>query len=247
VSRSPYRESEAEGAGGFQTTQWTLVLRAGRREDRDAEAALATLCQRYWYPLYAYVRRCVADVNEAQDLTQEFFLRLLEKDFLGDVDRRRGKFRWFLLSAMKHFLANEWRRARARKRGGGRSRVPLDLSTAETRYCTEPADLLTPERLYDRQWALALLDQALGRLQAEYAARGKSRVFDELKDSLAGEGRAYAELAGSLDMSEAAVKMAVHRLRRRYGELLREAVAHIVADPEDIEGELHELFAALRS
>ena len=238
--------NERDG-GGFQTTHWSLVLRAAGRAEPGADSALETLCTRYWYPLYAYVRRRVADANEAQDLTQEFFSRLLEKEYLAVADPQRGKFRCFLLSSLKHFLANEWRHARARKRGGGRSFVSVDFAQGENRYCSEPADCLTPERLYDRQWALALLDQTLGRLRAEYAARGKSPVFDQLKDSLTGQGRPYAELAASLGISEAAVKMASHRLRRRYGELLKEAVTHTVAGPKDIDGELQELLAALRN
>jgi RNA polymerase sigma-70 factor (ECF subfamily) len=243
------RDPVSAGHDSFATTHWSLVLAAGRRGSPQSEAALAALCQDYWFPLYAYVRRVGHSSHDAQDLTQQFFALLLEKDFLGDADRRRGKFRWFLLSAMKHFLAKEWRRSRARKRGGGRSPISLDFSAGESQYCVEPADCLTAERLYERQWALTLLDQALGRLEGEYAARGKSRVFDELRDSLTGEsgGRPYAELAVSLGISEAAVKMAVHRLRRRYGELLKEAVAHTVAGPEDIDGELRELLAALRN
>ena len=238
-----------DDAGGFQTTHWSLVLRAGHREERDADTALAALCERYWYPLYVYVRRQVADVNEAQDLTQEFFALLLEKNFVGDADRQRGKFRWFLLSAMKHFLAKQWRRSRAQKRGSGRGLISLNFSAGEHRYLIEPADSLTAERLYERQWALVLLDEALRRLQAEFAARGKLLVFEELKDSLTGEGEGqpYAELAVSLGISEAAVKMAVHRLRRRYAELLKEAVSHTVACREDIDGELQELLAALRN
>jgi RNA polymerase sigma-70 factor (ECF subfamily) len=242
------RDPGSVGPDSFATTHWSLVLAAGRRGSPHAEAALAKLCQDYWFPLYAYVRRVGHSSHDAQDLTQEFFARLLEQDFLGSADRERGKFRWFLLAAMKHFLANQRRRARAKKRGGGRCTISLDFTAGEHQYGSEPADCLTAERLYDRQWALALLDQALRRLQEEYAARGKSQVFDELKDCLTGdsEARPYAELAASLGVSEAAVKMAVHRLRRRYGELLKEAVTHTVADPEDIDGELRELLAALR-
>jgi DNA-directed RNA polymerase specialized sigma24 family protein len=243
------RRSISAGADSFATTHWSLVLAAGRRGSPQSEAALATLCRDYWFPLYAYVRRTGQSANDAQDLTQAFFARLLEKNFLGDADRRRGKFRWFLLSAMKHFLANEWRRTRVRKRGGGRSLFSLDFSAGENRYGSEPADCLTAERLYDRQWALTLLDQALGRLGLEYADRGKSQVFAELKESLTGdsETRPYAESAATLGTSEAAVKMAVHRLRRRYGELLKEAVSQTVARPEDVVGELEELLTALRT
>jgi RNA polymerase sigma factor (sigma-70 family) len=248
VTQEP-KGSIIDAMDSFETTHWSLVLRAGNRMDQDADSALAALCERYWYPLYAYVRRVGHSSHDAQDLTQEFFAVLMEKNFLGSADPQRGKFRWFLLSAMKHFLSKEWRRGRAQKRGGGASPVSLSFSAGEDRYCSEPADCLTAERLYERQWALTLLDQALGRLEEEYATRGKSRLFDELRDSLTRESgsRPYAELAESLGISEAAVKMAVHRLRLRYGELLKGAVAETVAGPEDIDGELQELLAALRS
>ena len=192
------------------------------------------------------MRRRGYEVHEAEDLTQEFFARLLAKNYLADVDRTKGKFRSFLLTSLKHFLANEWDRARAAKRGGGRPVLSLDTQTAETRYRSEPADELTPEKLLDRQWALALLDQVLGRLQAESVADGKGALFEQLKLFLTeGKGTtSYASVATRLETTEGAVKVAVHRLRRRYRELLREEISHTVATPAEIEEEIRHLFAA---
>lgn len=201
------------------------------------------LCGTYWYPLYAYVRRCGYDSHEAEDLTQEFFARLLAKNYLADVDRAKGKFRSFLLASLKHFLANEWDRAQAKKRGGGHTIISLD---AETRYRQEPMDELSADKLLDRQWAIALLDQVLARLGAEYADAGKSEVFEQLKNSLTGnrDSIPYAAIAAKLDTTEGAVKVAVHRLRQRYRKLLREEIAHTVASPAEIDEEIRHLFAA---
>jgi RNA polymerase sigma factor (sigma-70 family) len=234
-------------ADEFRTTHWSLVLDAGNRAGREAGAALAELCGRYWYPLYAYVRRRVKDVGEAQDLTQEFFARLLEKNVLAAASQERGRFRSFLLSALKNFLANEWDKAKAQKRGGGRQVLPLALDTAESRLNLEPAHDLTPEKLYDRQWAMTLLELVVERLQTELAAEGKARQFNLLKQALAGGRGAidYAAAARELDLSEEAVRQTAHRLRRRYRELLREELAQTVADPADVDDEIRSLFTTL--
>jgi RNA polymerase sigma-70 factor (ECF subfamily) len=230
----------------FHTTHWSLVLAAGREGTPRSAEALAELCGKYWPPVYAYVRRRVADVHEAQDLTQEFFARLLEKQALGKADPQRGRFRAFLLTAVKNFLANERDRADAQKRGGGRAVLPFDFAATDSRLSAEPADTMTPERLFDRQWAVLLLETALARLRAEYDEAGKGTLFERLKGGLSGEaGLPLAEIARALDMTEAAVKSAAHRLRKRYRELLRGEVSETMADGEDIDDEIHGLFAAL--
>lgn len=243
------QETRSGGGRSFAATRWTVVLTAGRGSSPQAGRALEELCRTYWYPLYAYVRGRGHSPHEAEDLTQEFFARLLAKDYLADVDREKGKFRSFLLASLKHFLANEWDRARAAKRGGGRPHLSLDTQMAETRYRSEPANDLIPEKLLDRQWALALLDQVLARLQAEFVADGKKKQFDELKLLLTeGKGAtSYAEVAARLGTTEGAAKVAVHRLRRRYRELLREEISHTVAAPAEIEEEIRHLFAAFAS
>jgi len=201
----------------------------------------------YWYPLYAYVRRKGYPVPEAQDLTQEFFARLLARNYFRALDRRNGKFRSFLLACLEHFLAKQWVRAHAQKRGGGLAVLSLDEEGAEERYSAERADLLTPERLYERRWALALLERALARLGEESNGAGKQALFEHLRPYLSGADSAisYGELASQLGTSEGALKVASHRLRRRYGELVREEVAHTVASPGEIDEELQNLFAAL--
>jgi RNA polymerase sigma-70 factor (ECF subfamily) len=231
----------------FRTTHWSLVIDAGQRGDKSAEAALAELCQRYWYPLYAYVRRRVGNVSEAQDLTQEFFARLLEKNVLAGASQERGRFRSFLLAAMKNFLANEWDKAKAAKRGGGRRVLPLIFDTAESRLSLEPAHDLTPERLYERQWALTLLELVVDRLESEFAAAGKQAQFAALRPAIAGSQVAidYAAAGVQLNMTEDAVRQAAHRLRRRYRELLREELAQTVADPADVDDEIRALFETL--
>lgn len=239
--------ANADDAGGFQTTHWSLVLRAGHREDRDADAAMAALCQRYWFPLYSYVRWRVADVHEAQDLTQEFFARLLEKEYLAVADPQRGKFRCFLLASLKHFLANEWNRAHAQKRGGHARHLSLDLGSGESRLNLEPAHALTPERLFERQWVLTLLDLVMTRLQEEYQTQGKAPQFERLKDVLTGDGERlpYSALAVALGMSEDAARQAASRMRKRYRELLREEVAQTLAEPGNVDDEIRSLFEVL--
>ena len=225
------------------------MLGAGRPCSQEAGAALAELCQRYWYPLYAYVRRRVGDVSEAQDLTQEFFARLLEKNTLAAASRERGRFRAFLLGAMKNFLANEWDKAKALKRGGGRPPISLALDTAESKLTLEPAHELTPEKLYERQWALTLLELVVERIEAEYSAAGKARQFTLLKPALTGNRAAidYAAAAAALEMSEDAVRQAAHRLRRRFREILREELLQTVADPAEVDDEIRSLFTTLGS
>ena len=234
-------------AGCFVTTHWSVVLTAGRSDTTRARAALEQLCRNYWQPLYAYVRRTGHSREEAEDLTQAFFARLLAQNTVARADPARGRFRSFLLASLKHFLANEWEKARAQKRGGGAQLIPLAFDTAETRCAQPAAPGDSPDRAYDRQWALALLDVVLGRVRQEYTDSGRDEIFVGLKDTLSG-GRSeipYRELAAQLGMSEGAVKVAAHRLRHRYRELLREEIANTVAGPEEVEEELRQLFAAL--
>jgi RNA polymerase sigma factor (sigma-70 family) len=236
----------AAGSGRFATTRWSLVLAAGRRSSPEGERALADLCRRYWYPLYVYVRRRVHDVEEARDLTQEFFAGLLERQTLARADPKRGRFRTFLLTSLQHFLINEWQKARAQKRGGGRRALALDFDAKDSQAAFEPAHDWTAERVYERQWALTLLDQVLGRLRQEYADADKARLFEQLKPFLAGETQTtrYAGVAQALKLSEGAVRVAAHRLRKRYRELLREEVAQTVADDAEVEDEIRALFTA---
>jgi RNA polymerase sigma-70 factor (ECF subfamily) len=232
----------------FATTRWSIVAAAGRGASPEAREALATLCRTYWYPLYAYARRQLPRAEDAQDLTQEFFARLLEKEYLQAADPRRGKFRSFLLTAFQRFLVKDRHRSAAQKRGGGRPILPLDFREGERLYQHEPADPDSPEALYERHWALRLLEQTLTRLREEFAAAGKQPLFEALKGTLTGEDvvAPYAHIAGALGLSEQAVKVAVHRLRRRYAELIRAEIAQTVASPEDVEDELRDLFAAVR-
>jgi len=242
------RASDSRHAGGqsFTTTHWSLVLAAGHGSRPDASVALATLCETYWYPLYYYVRRRGYRAEEAQDLTQEFFARLLAKGYLKVADPDRGRFRSFLLASLNHFLANEWRRRSARKRGGGKPAISLNAASAETRYRQEPAHNLTPEKAYERRWALLLLEKSLSKLRDEYAASGKAGVFERLSEFLGGAERVpYEKAARELDMTEGAVKVAVHRLRKRCRAILRAEVAQTVADPADVDEELRHLMAAV--
>jgi RNA polymerase sigma-70 factor (ECF subfamily) len=239
--------ADMSAAGRFATTHWSLIVAAREGSASQARAALAALCTAYWYPLYAFIRRQGHSGDQAQDLTQGFFARLLERDFLAVVDRDKGRFRSFLLAACKHFLANEHDRARAKKRGSGQEHLSLDFRDAEGRYTLEPAHNLTAERLFDRQWALTLLDQVLVRLREEFTKAGKATLFERVKGFLMGEKSAtpYAQLATELAMTEGALKVAVHRLRRRYRELLQEEIGRTVRDPAEIKDEIADLFAAL--
>lgn len=240
-------ESDCQDKDRFATTHWSMVLAAGRRASADAETALATLCGDYWYPLYDHVRRRGYDAEQARDLVQEFFTRLLEKDYLQAADQRRGRFRSFLLAALDHFLAKEWRKGHAQKRGGGRTPLALDFKTSEERYLREPSHELTAERIYERQWALTLIDRALDRLRQEFTQAGKLAQFERLKSYLGGgeDTVPYHELGSALGLSEGAVKVAVHRMRRRCRELVRKEIAQTVAGPEEIEEELRDLFDAV--
>ncbi len=249
IPRHPYNApmSTDTSRGEFAATRWSIVLAAAGRTSRDAQAALAKLCETYWYPLYAYIRRQGGDAHAAQDLTQGFFARVLEKDFLETVDPARGKFRSFLLACLKHFLSNERDRQRAIKRGGGRATISIDGATAEERYALEPADHLTAERLFERRWAMTLLDQTLATLQAEHEARGKAEMFNRLKVHLLGlpSTAGYAAAAQALNMTEAAIKKTVQRLRQRYKELLREQIAQTVATPAQVDEEIRDLSKAI--
>jgi DNA-directed RNA polymerase specialized sigma24 family protein len=230
----------------FATTHWSLILAARDRAEPGSADALASLCALYWYPLYAYVRRRGNSAEYALDLTQGFFARLLEKDFLAAVDQGKGKFRSYLLAACNHFLANEYDRAVAVKRGGGKPVLSLDAAAAEGRYLAEAADELTPERLFERRWALALLQHVMTRLRADFEAKHKGRLFERLRGFLVGEkGAGYRQAAAEVGMSEAAIKVHVHRLRARYRELLREEIGRTVGTPEEIDDEIRSLFAAL--
>ncbi|MGO8764458.1 MAG: RNA polymerase sigma factor [Limisphaerales bacterium] len=230
----------------FATTQWTVVLAAGDRRSPESSRALEELCRAYWFPLYAYVRRHGHSREDAEDLTQAFFSRLLEKNFLADLDSGRGKFRAFLLAALKHFLANEWDRSQRQKRGGGQTHLSLDWKTADSEFQVAATNELPPDQAFDREWALALLAQVIERLQNEFAADGKSRLFEHLKIFLtAGKGEiSHAVLAQKLDMNETAVRVAVHRLRKRYRQLLRREIAQTLTDPAMVDEEMRALFGA---
>ena len=224
-----------------------MVLAGGNQSSPDYTRALSTLCQTYWYPLYVYLRRWGCDREQAEDYTQGFFASLLERQGIGKADPKQGKFRSFLLASLKNFLADEWDRSQAQKRGGGKKVFSLGIEDGETRYRCEPADNLSPEKLFERYWALEVLKQAMTRLKAEYIAAGKQQLFDYLKTYLAAEQDSipYRDAAAKLDMTEGAVRVAVHRLRQRYGELVREEIAQTVTTPEQIEEEICELYAAL--
>jgi RNA polymerase sigma factor (sigma-70 family) len=213
----------------------------------QAEEALAKLCQTYWYPLYVFIRRQGHSPEDAQDLVQGFFAQAVQKGYFKDADQAKGKFRSFLLLALKGFMANEWDRANRLKRGGGQEIISLDAEQTENRYLAEPADPMSPEKAYERQWALTLLEQVLQRLGQEFASGGKAVIFDALKSCLSGEksAKSYAEIGAKLGMTEGTVKVTVHRLRQRYRELLREEIARTVDTPEAVEDEIRELFAAL--
>jgi RNA polymerase sigma-70 factor (ECF subfamily) len=230
----------------FATTHWTVVLSAGGSDTAPARDALARLCQIYWYPLYAFIRQRGYQPHDAQDLTQAFFERLLEKNTLGQVTREKGKFRSFLLTLLNHFIVDEWKRARAEKRGGLRI-ISLDAQTAETRFRYEPVETATPETIFERNWALALLETVFQRLQEEYELAGKGELFQHLKFCLTADRSAipYDQLCARLGVTEGNLKVIAHRLRQRYRELLRAEVANTVSDPREIEPELRHLFHAL--
>jgi RNA polymerase sigma-70 factor (ECF subfamily) len=241
-------KSPEQAKGWFTTTHWSVVLTAGDSQSPQAGTALDHLCRSYWYPLYAYVRRRGHDVESAKELTQEFFALLLGRRLLAGVDPAKGRFRSWLLGVMNHFLAHEWAKVRAQKRGGGQPAFSLDEARAEERYRLEPADEVTPETIFERRWAFTVLDQAAARLRAEHEAAGKAAVYSNLKGFVSVEAtpESYEEAAHSLGLSQGAVKSAIHRLRHRYQELIRDEIAHTVASPSDVDGEIRHLLAVIR-
>jgi RNA polymerase sigma factor (sigma-70 family) len=241
-ARDPEEPRMARHDEVFHTTHWTVVLTASEQSAPGSGEALARLCADYWYPLYAYIRRRGHKHEDAEDLTQEFFHRLMQKSYLDGITREGGRFRAFLLTALKRFLAKEWDRANAQKRGGGIAQLSLD-SSPEERYRLEPADHLTPERLYERGWAFAVMDQVMQRLSDEYGKSGKAELFTRLHPLLTGSGKigSHDEIGKVLGMSENAVKMAAHRLKKRWRELLLQEVARTVGSEDEIEAELRHL------
>src|SRR5882724_10462749 len=216
----------------FATTHWTVVLAAGKRHTPQSDHALEELCRTYWFPLYAYVRRRGYTKADAEDLTQAFFARFLEKNYLAGLNAERGRFRAFLLASLKHFLANEWDKSQAQKRGGGVATLSLDWETADTKFQVAATNQPGPDKAFDREWALALLAKVIERLQKECAADGKAKLFEQLKSFLmAGKAEsAQRDTAAALGMEEGAVRVAVHRLRKRYRQLLRDEIANTLAD-----------------
>jgi RNA polymerase sigma-70 factor (ECF subfamily) len=232
----------------FATTHWSMVRAVNAKDSQAASSALQELCQIYWYPLYTYVRRQGRDANEAADLTQAFFADLLQRQDLKKVDPSLGKFRSFLLTAIKHFLMNQWDKEKAQKRGGGVSPLSLDFGEAENRYRMEPSHSRTPDLIFQKQWAKTLLERVQEELRSEFAERGKGHQFEKLKNFLAGKNpeETLGEAAAQLSMTEVAVKVAVHRMRQRFGELLRTEIEHTVSSPEEVSAEIQQLFELLR-
>jgi RNA polymerase sigma factor (sigma-70 family) len=234
------------GQGQFVTTHWSVVLAAQEMDSPPARAALEKLCQTYWYPLYAFARRKNYDPEDAKDLTQEYFARLLGKNYLESVGPQRGKFRTFLLTSFSHFLANEWDRTQTQKRGGGCIHISLNDDSGEDRYRAEPITDLSPEKLFDRHWAVALLEQTLKLLESEAVAAGKGSLFQALRNLITERGEAgdYAALAKQFGMSEGSLRVAAHRLRQRYRELLLAEIANTVSNPQEADEELRQLMSA---
>lgn len=253
AEEKPSQASTSSAAGpvarpaAFVTTHWSVVLTAGNSDTTRARAALGRLCQTYWYPLYAYVRGRGHSAHDAQDLTQEFFAQFLERQAVAAANPERGRFRSFILTAMNHFLISEWTKARAQKRGGGQQIISMDLEAAEERLHLEPADQATPDKIFEKQWALTLLSEVLNRLEVEYRREGKDKLFAALKETLMGsrETQPYEELAAKLDMNAGAIKVAVHRIRKRYRELIRAEIANTLDPSQDIDKEMRHLFSAL--
>lgn len=231
----------------FSTTHWSVVLSAGQDDFAEASIALERLCRIYWYPIYAFIRRRGSNQPDAEDLTQGFFAQLLEKETIKKVNRQKGKFRSFMLAALTNFVNNEWDKRQTLKRGGKVQIISLDETRAEEIYSQEPVESLTPEKLFERRWAFALVERVLAKLKQEYATADKLRLFEGLEHGLTREvtQEVCAEWAAALSMSEGAVKVALHRLRRRYGELLRSEIAHTVSTPEELDEEIRHLCAAL--
>jgi RNA polymerase sigma factor (sigma-70 family) len=233
------------GSSQFPTTRWTLVVAAGDPQRKDARSALVSLCENYWYPLYAYLRRRGYAPDQAQDLTQEFFMRVLEGRYLDRADPEKGRFRSFILTSLKFFVADEQDRQRAQKRGGG-AVVSLEFSSGEERYQREPGHYETPDRIFERRWALSMLERVMETLRDEFVQHGRPENFERMKVFLLGQSEApYADLAREMNTSEGALKVAIHRLRKRYRELFRQEIADTVADPAKVESELRYLAAVL--
>ncbi len=247
VNDDPSINSPSPGAGRFATTHWSVVLAAGQPESTDYQQALETLCRTYWFPLYAYLRRHGNDAHQAEDYTQAFLAFLLDKHGLRLADPKRGRFRSFLLTSLKNFLSNERARAGAQKRGGGRKILSLDIENAERLYALKPREELSPDKLFARSWALTVLDRTMDRLGAEATRTKKSELFEKLRICLTADKSSvpYGKMAVELNMSEGAVRVAAHRLRRRYRELLRDEIAQTVTSEDQIDEELRDLFAAL--
>ena len=245
----PVRDDLPATAMGFHTTHWTVVLAAREKEGSAPREALASLCSTYWYPLYAFIRRQGSAPPEAEDLTQEFFYRFLERDALQRVQPAAGKFRSFLLACVKNFLSNERQRAQAQRRGGGQQLVPLKCGEAETRYSFEPVDQRTPDAIFERRWAFAVLEGTMKELQREYLAGQKRELFEDLQGFLpGGHGNpSRAELAVKRGVSVGAVDVAVHRLRQRFGALLREEIARTVSSEAEVEEEIRYLISLIGS
>lgn len=247
MPNAPDDSSRSAPQSCFVTTHWSMVLAAGTADTSLARVAMEKLCGAYWYPLYVFVRRLGHPAHDAEDIVQSFFAQLIEKNFVAAADQTKGRFRSFLLIALKRFMANEWHKSRAQKRGGAHAPIALDALTAEERYAIEPAERLTAEQLFERRWALTLLDRVLQRLREEQVESGRGKQFDLFKETLTAHrgGTAYAALGQQLGMSEGAVKVAVHRLRQRYRELLEAEIADTVAAPEEVEAERRYLVEVL--
>jgi DNA-directed RNA polymerase specialized sigma24 family protein len=239
--------SSTDAPRAFPNTRWSVVLAATRKDAPGSAAALETLCRAYWHPLHAYVRRCGESPHDAEDLTQEFFRRLLEKNWLDSADREKGKLRMFLIGALKHFMSNEWRRAATQRRGGGQTQVQFDTTIAESGQAGCLPSSPGADEAYDRQWALTLMDLTLNRIEAEFTAAGKPEAFAVLKGCLTSERGAmdYAAMAGQLGVNEGAARVAAHRLRKRFREIFREEIAQTLADGADLDAEMKHLVAAL--
>jgi RNA polymerase sigma factor (sigma-70 family) len=241
-----YRRAVPGRAAAFGTTHWSVVLTAGESDREKAHEALEQLCAAYWYPLYVFARRQGYSAAETEDLTQEFFARLLQSNDLAEVSPERGRFRSFLLVSFKHLLANEYHRRQTQKRGGRATIVSLEPEDPETRYRLEPADPVTPEILFERRWALTVLERAVDRVREEYAASEKVDLFEELKEFLSNQrALPHAAIAAKYGISVGAVGVTIHRLRKRYAEVLREEISHTVSTPEDIDDEIRHLIAVV--
>jgi len=243
------RGDSTSAGGAFQNTRWSLVLAASQPDSTEARASLASLCEAYWYPVYAFLRRRGYDRHRSKDLTQELFFQLIEKRSFEVAEKERGRFRSFLLACLRHLLSHEYKKDHAVKRGGEYTFVPLDEVLAEDRYGAEPADDLSPERLFERRWAMTLLNQAMDELKREYVESGRSRQFEALHPLITGASDSsisYAEVAAQLELNENAARQAAFRMRTRFGDLLRARVALTVASPQELEAELLQFRTALR-